>query len=198
MLITTLFTKIKSKRIKLIITERIIWSKKVLNGELLISFIFINNLSNEYFNFREKKNKIAGLNHKDINKKNHKKFKRSIGDALWKSMKFGKDKKFNFASLNKKNNERIDKSQPSIKHLLGILVQKRKKQSCSLKKKVSRMKSSKMRGNWLNEERLSEEEKYSINPFKIKLTPMKLRDRAATLKGQEIPLVTMNDISGLD
>lgn len=40
----------------------------------------------------------------------------------------------------------------------------------------------------------SDEDEYSLNPFKNRLSPVKLRDRSATFKEEQHVLVTMNDI----
>jgi len=91
----------------------------------------------------------------------------------------------------------INKSPTTIKYLLGVLAKKRRKQSCIFEKKSAKNLKASMKC-WSKREMLSEEDEYSINPFKAKLVPAKLRDRSATCKEQEIALVTMNDISGLD
>ena len=91
----------------------------------------------------------------------------------------------------------INKSPTTIKYLLGVLAKKRRKQSCILEEKSAKDLKASMKC-WSEREMLSEEDEYSINPFKAKLVPVKLRDRSATCKEQEIALVTMNDISGLD
>lgn len=90
------------------------------------------------------------------------------------------------------------RKQKSIKELLGSLVEKRRKNTLAGGEQIPIFpKKSKSEIPCIMAEK-EEDDEYSLNPFGRRLTPVKLRDRSATVKEEELIIVTMNDIGMSD
>ncbi|CAI2384830.1 unnamed protein product [Moneuplotes crassus] len=88
--------------------------------------------------------------------------------------------------------EKKKNSGQSIKQLLGTLVKRRRMSSIGeFKANINRSNSA------LRKQKRRSDDGYSMNPFQTSLSPVKVKDRSATLK-EECVLVTMNDIEAIE
>ncbi|CAI2384910.1 unnamed protein product [Moneuplotes crassus] len=88
--------------------------------------------------------------------------------------------------------EKRKNSGQSIKELLGTLVKRRRISSIGgFAANINRSNSV------LHRQKRCSDDGYSLNPFQTRLSPVKMKDRSATLK-QECVLVTMNDIEAIE